>query len=413
MPRRVVITGVGAVTPLGLNVSDTWSAILAGRSGVGPITLFDTTGWNMRLGCELKDFDPGQFMDPKEARRRDRFEQMAVAAAKQALVDSGFQVTDANAERVGSLISTGVGGAQAIQDATQVMFASGPRKVSPFMIPMTMVNGASGLVAIDFGLRGPAFSVSSACAAGADSLGIAAELIRAGRIDAALAGGSEASIVAVGLAGFDRVGALSRRNDDWSMTPQPFDRNRDGLVAGEGAAVVMLEELEQARRRGAHIYAELAGYGSTNDAFHITAPDENGTGAVAAMRQALEQARLNVGDVDYISAHGTATQLNDSTETRAVKKLFGAQAYHVPMSSTKSMTGHMIAATGALEAIFCALAIRDGVLPPTIHYQTPDPECDLDYVPNTAREKTVNLCLSNAFGFGGHNAVLAIRRFEA
>jgi 3-oxoacyl-(acyl-carrier-protein) synthase len=255
--------------------------------------------------------------------------------------------------------------------------------------------------------------VTSACAAGADSIGVAAMMIRAGRIDATLAGGAEASIVAVGIAAFDRLGALSRHNDDWSMTPQPFDKNRDGLVPGEGAAVVMLEELEHAKARGANIFAELIGYGATGDAFHITAPEEQGSGAAAAMRQALDDARLNVGDVDYINAHGTATNLNDMTETRAIKLVFGEKAYEIPVSSTKSMTGHMIAATGALEVIFCALAIRDGVAPPTIHYQTPDPECDLDYVPNTAREKKVNVAMTNAFGFGGHNAVLVVKRFSS
>ena len=413
MTRRVVITGMGTVSPLGLNVKDTWDSCINGRSGVGRITLFDTNGWRVQIGAELKGFDPANYMDAKEARRRDRFEQMAVAAAKEALADSGLTITEANAGRIGVFVASAVGGMQAQQDAVDLMRTSGPRRVSPFTIPMMMPNGASGVIAIDTRIKGPAMCVTSACAAGADSIGVAAMMIRAGRIDATLAGGAEASIVAVGIAAFDRLGALSRHNDDWSMTPQPFDKNRDGLVPGEGAAVVMLEELEHAKARGANIFAELIGYGATGDAFHITAPEEQGSGAAAAMRQALDDARLNVGDVDYINAHGTATNLNDMTETRAIKLAFGEKAYEIPVSSTKSMTGHMIAATGALEVIFCALAIRDGVAPPTIHYQTPDPECDLDYVPNTAREKKVNVAMTNAFGFGGHNAVLVVKRFSS
>ena len=413
MTRRVVITGLGTVNSLGLNVNETWQACVNGQSGVGPITLFDASNYLVRIACEVKNFDPGRFMDPKEARRRDRVQQFSTAAGKEAHAMSGLEVTEANAGRIGVFVASAVGGMQAQQDAVDLMRTSGPRRVSPFTIPMMMPNGASGVIAIDTRIKGPAMCVTSACAAGADSIGVAAMMIRAGRIDATLAGGAEASIVAVGIAAFDRLGALSRHNDDWSMTPQPFDKNRDGLVPGEGAAVVMLEELEHAKARGANIFAELIGYGATGDAFHITAPEEQGSGAAAAMRQALDDARLNIGDVDYINAHGTATNLNDMTETRAIKLAFGEKAYEIPVSSTKSMTGHMIAATGALEVIFCALAIRDGVVPPTIHYQTPDPECDLDYVPNTAREKKVNVAMTNAFGFGGHNAVLVVKRFSS
>ncbi len=412
MTRRVVITGFGCVTPIGLGVKETWDSCVNGRSGIGRITQFDTTGWPVLIGAELKGFDPANYMDAKEARRRDRFEQMAIAAAKEAMESSGFVVTDANGGRVGSIIGTGVGGSKALQDGAETVRTQGPRKVSPFMVTMTMVNGAAGMTAIDFGLRGPAFSVSSACAAGADSVGVAATFIRSGKIDAALAGGTEAGLVSTGLAGFDRVGAVSHQNDDWSMAPAPFDLNRDGLVAGEGAAVLMLEELEHAKARGANILAEIAGYGSTNDAFHVTAPQENGLGAAAAMRQALEEAGVNVDEIDYINAHGTATQLNDATETKAIKAVLGERAYDTPISSTKSMTGHMIGATGALEAIFSTLAIRDSLMPPTIHYQTPDPACDLDYVPNTARQKKLDVVMSNAFGFGGHNAVLVIKRFN-
>lgn len=411
MARRVVFTGLGTVSPLGLTVKETWDACLRGQSGVGRITLFDASTWPVQIAAEVKNFDPSQYMDFKEARRRDRFEQLGVAAAKEALADSGLTVTEANAGRIGVFIGSAVGGLQAYQDAVSTMLQAGPKRMNPFTIPMLMVNGASGLVAIDTGIKGPSMCITSACAAGADSIGVAAELIKAGRIDAALAGGAEASIAGSGIGAFDRLGALSRHNEDWSLTPAPFDRERDGLVMGEGAAVVMIEEMEHAKARGAHIWAELAGYGSTNDAFHITAPQEDGAGAAGAIAQALHEAQANVDDVDYISAHGTATHLNDKTETKAIKLVFGEQTYRVPVSSTKSMTGHMIAATGCLEAIFCILAIRDGVVPPTIHYQTPDPECDLDYVPNTARDHKVDLAISNAFGFGGHNAVLAIKRF--
>lgn len=412
MNRRVVITGMGCVTPIGLSVKEAWDSCVNGRSGVGRITQFDTTGWPVLIGAELKGFDPTNYMDPKEARRRDRFEQMAIAAAKEAMESSGLVVTEQNSGRIGSIIGTGVGGSKALQDGAETVRTQGPRKISPFMVTMTMVNGAAGMAAIEFGLRGPAFSVSSACATGVDCLGTATAFIRNGRIDAALAGGTEAGLVSTGLAGFDRTGALSHQNDDWSMTPAPFDKNRDGFVAGEGAAVLMLEELEHAKARGANVIAELAGYGSTNDAFHITAPQEDGLGAVAAMRQALDEASVNVDGIDYINAHGTATQLNDATETKAIKTALGEPAYNTPISSTKSMTGHMIGATGALEVIFSSLAIRDCVMPPTIHYQTPDPACDLDYIPNAAREKKLDVVMSNAFGFGGHNAVLVIKRFK-
>ncbi|MBI4315147.1 MAG: beta-ketoacyl-ACP synthase II [Chloroflexi bacterium] len=413
MTRRVVVTGVGAVSPLGLNVKETWDACVNGRSGVGPITLFDSSNFLVRIACEVKGFDPAQYMEVKEARRRDRYQQLAAAAAKEAHRQSGLVITDDNSGRVGVIISSGVGGLQSIQEGVQTVFTSGPRRVNPFTIPMLMANGASGLIAIDTGAKGPALCVTSACASGADGIGLAFNLIRAGSIDAAFAGASEASICEFGVAAFDRLGAMSRHNDDYSMTPQPFDKNRDGLVMGEGAAVLVLEELEHAKARGAEILGELAGYGSTGDAFHITAPHEQGVGGAAAMRLALNDAKLNPGDVNYINAHGTGTSLNDAAETRGIKLAFGELAYKIPASSTKSMTGHMMGATGALEAIFSTLAIRDNVMPPTIHYQTPDPGCDLDYVPNTARQAPVKVVMSNAFGFGGHNAVLVFKRFTA
>ncbi|MEK7312482.1 MAG: beta-ketoacyl-ACP synthase II [Chloroflexota bacterium] len=412
MSRRVVITGLGALTPLGLSVKESWEACVSGRSGVGPITLFDASNYLVKIAAEVKNFDPANFMDAKEARRRDRFEQLATAAAKEALVDSGLTITEANAGRVGVIVSSGGGGMISLQEAFETISTSGPRRVDPFTIPKFMVNGASGVIAIDTGAKGPTMCVASACASGADGLGYAFKSIRGGEIDAAIAGAAEAAISKVGIASFDRLGAMSRRNDDYSMTPQPFDKNRDGLVMGEGGAILVLEELEHAKARGANIIAELAGYAATGDAFHITAPEEQGLGSAAAMRLALQDAKLDVGDVDYINAHGTGTPLNDAAETRAIKLALGEKAYEIPMSSTKSMTGHIMGMTGALEAIFCALAIRDNVMPPTAHYQTPDPECDLDYIPNTAREKKVNVAMSNSFGFGGHNAVLVIKRFS-
>jgi beta-ketoacyl-acyl-carrier-protein synthase II len=350
-------------------------------------------------------------MDAKEARRRDRFEQLGIAAAKDAVADSGLEISEANAGRIGVLVSSAIGGIKSLQDAVITNFTEGPRRVSPFLIPMLMPNGAAGMIAIDLQITGPCFSVASACASGADGIGTAMLMLKAGMIDAALAGATEMTICSTGVAAFDRVGAMSRRNEDYSKTPQPFDKNRDGLVMGEGAAVLVLETESHARKRGANILAELAGYGATADAFHVTAPHEHGAGGAAAMRMALDVAGANVDDLGYINAHGTGTPLNDQSETRAIKAAFGEKAYQIPISSTKSMTGHMMGATGALEAIFCTQVVREGILPPTIHYETPDPDCDLDYIPNQAREKKVDLAISNAFGFGGHNAVLAIRKY--
>lgn len=412
MTRRVVITGMGTINSLGKTVKETWQAMLAGRSGVGPITLFDASDLLVQIACEVKDFDPAEYMSFKTARRQDRFEQLALAASREALEQSGLEIDESNAGRVGVIVSSAVGGLGTIEHGLRVLDDEGPRKISPFFIPMFMPNGAAGLLAIQLGARGPSFSIASACASGADGIGQAWNLIRSGAIDACLAGASEATVTRIGVSCFDRLGALSRRNDDFSGTPAPFDAERDGLVMGEGAAVLVLESLETARARGAQVLAELAGYGSTADAFHVTAPHDQGAGGAEAMRAALESAGADVKDVDYINAHGTGTQLNDVAETRAVKSLFGDLAYQVPISSTKSMTGHMMGATGALEAIVCVQAIREGAIPPTIHLTHPDPECDLDYVPNEARERKVDLALSNAFGFGGHNAVLALRSFS-
>ncbi|MBC7878717.1 MAG: beta-ketoacyl-ACP synthase II [Anaerolineales bacterium] len=412
MQERIVITGMGTVNPLGLNVKETWSNVIAGVSGVAPITLFDTTPLQVHIAAEVKRFNPADYMDAKEARRRDRFEQFAVASAREALSNSGLQITDSNRGRVGVIISSAIGGLYSLQEAILMNHTEGPRRVSPFMIPMLMANGGAGMVAIEFGIKGPCFSVASACASGSDGIGTALMMLRTGMIDAALTGAAETTITSTGVAAFDRVGAMSRRNDDYMMTPQPFDKNRDGLVMGEGGAVLVLERETDAKARGANILAELAGYGATADAFHVTAPHEHGEGGAAAIRMALSSAQANVEDIGYISAHGTGTLLNDQSETRAVKAALGDFAYKTPISSTKSMTGHMMGATGALEAIFCVQAIREGILPPTIHYQTPDPECDLDYIPNKAREQKISLAISNAFGFGGHNAVLAIRKFS-
>jgi 3-oxoacyl-[acyl-carrier-protein] synthase II len=410
--ERIVITGMGTVNPLGLSVAETWRNITEGVSGVGPITLFDHSNLQVHFACEVKGFNPEDYMDSKEARRRDRFEQLASAAAAEAVRDSGLQVAEDNASRIGIIISSAIGGLKSIADAVLTNDKEGPRRVSPFLIPMLMANGASGMLAIDYGIKGPCFSVASACASGADGIGVAIMMLKSGMIDVALAGASESTVTSVAVAAFDRVGAMSRRNEDYSMTPAPFDKNRDGLVMGEGAAVLVLESESHAKARGATIYAELAGYGSTADAYHVTAPHENGEGGAAAIRQAIASAGANLEDVGYINAHGTATQLNDLSETKAVKAAFGELAHKIPISSTKSMTGHMMGATGALEAVICVRAIRDSVLPPTIHYQTPDPQCDLDVIPNEAREKKIDLAISNAFGFGGHNAVLAIRRYS-
>ncbi|MGD0172974.1 MAG: beta-ketoacyl-ACP synthase II [Anaerolineales bacterium] len=407
--ERVVITGMGTINPLGLDPENSWKNALAGVSSTHEIEQFDASRLSVRIACEVKGFDPTKFMDARTARRMDRFEQYAVASARQAITLSGLDI-HAHSDRVGVVIASAVGGIQTLQDASKTLLTTGPRKLSPFTIPMLMPNGASGMVAIEFGAHGPSFSVASACASGADGVGIAWRMIRSGDVDAVIAGASDATMCELAMGAFDRVGAMTRGNS--LDVPKPFDKNRDGLVMGEGAAVLMLESLTLARKRGAKILAELAGYGATSDAFHVTAPAEDGSGSARAIQLALASAGVKTEDVDYINAHGTGTVLNDLSETKAIKRVFGKLAYKIPVSSTKSMTGHMMGTTGALEVIFCTLAIRDGKIPPTIHYATPDPECDLDYVPNTARAKPVRVAVSNAFGFGGHNAVLVIRAFQ-
>lgn len=410
MTTRVAITGMGTVNPIGLTVGETWRNAVRGVSGVGPITLFDPSDLLVKIACEVKGFDPAVVMEAREARRRDRFEQFASAACREAIQQAGL--SGEQGPRAAVVVATAIGGITTLEQGIFKLIEEGPRRVSPFTIPMFMSNGAAGMIAIETGARGPCFSVASGCASGADAIGLAWLLIRHGLVDVAIAGGSEATITRVAIVAFDRVGGMSRRNDRYDTVPAPFDKNRDGLVMGEGAAILVLESYEHAKARRATILCELAGYGATADAFHVTAPAEDGAGSAAAITAALVSAGLTPGDVEYINAHGTATPLNDLCETRAIKRAFGDRAYAIPISSTKSMTGHMMGATGALEAIFCVQAIRTGQLPPTIHYETPDPECDLDFIPNQARQERARVALSHAFGFGGHNAVLAFRAYS-
>jgi 3-oxoacyl-[acyl-carrier-protein] synthase II len=412
MQEKIVITGIGTINPLGKNVKESWQNALRGVSGVGPVTLCDTTDLQVQIACEVRDFIVENYLPAKDARRRDRFQQFASIAASEAIQQSGLENSGTDPLRIGVILSSAIGGFNTFMEGEKVRVQEGARKVSPFLIPMLMSNGAAGLITIDYGFGGPSFSVASACASGADGIGTAWMLLRMGVVDAVVTGGSEATITSLGIAAFDRIGAMSRRNENFLMTPQPFDKNRDGLVMGEGAGVLVLERESHAKQRGAVILAEMAAYSATSDGYHITAPSEDGSGGARAITQALEIAGESVDQVDYINAHGTATQLNDLSETKAVKLAFGSHAYSVPISSTKSMTGHMMGATGAVEAVFCVQSILDGMIAPTIHYETPDPECDLDYVPNKAREKKVRFALSNAFGFGGHNTVLAFRKYN-
>jgi beta-ketoacyl-acyl-carrier-protein synthase II len=411
MTEKIVITGLGTVNGLGNTVEQTWEKIVNGISGLGPITLFDHSDCLVHVACEAKGFDPTIYVDTRETRRRDRYELFSAAAVSQALKQSGFEITEQNAPRVGTVISAAIGGISALEQGVLDVFNEGPRRASPFLIPMLMPNGAAGLAGIDTGAKGPALSIASACASGQDGIGTAWMMLRAGMIDVAIAGAAEAAIVKTAVAAFDRMQAMSRRglNDG---TPSPFDKKRDGLVIGEGAAILIMETESHAKARGANILAEIAGYAASADAYHITAPHSQGVGGSQAISNALQTAGVNLDDVDYINAHGTGTQLNDLSETRAIKTVFGEMAYDIPVSSTKSMTGHMMGATGALEALFCVLAIRNSILPPTINYREPDPECDLDYVPNKLREKNIDVAITNAFGFGGHNAVLVVRKYQ-
>jgi len=406
--RRVVVTGIGTINPIGKDVASFWSAALAGRSGVGPITAFDASGMRATFAAEVPDFDPEEYIERKEARRLDRYDQFFWASTHQALADAGitYEEDDPAATRAGVVVGCGIGGMISFQEGVLTMRDRGPDRVSPLAITQIISNMAAGLVSIRYHLYGPNTCTVTACAASANAIGDAAEIIKRGAADVMVAGGGEAPICEFAIAGFSQSRALSTRNDDPAHASRPFDLDRDGFVMGEGAATLILEEREHALARGATIYAELVGYGMSADGYHITLPRPGGGGAARAMQNALDDAGISAGDIDYINAHGTSTQANDSTETAAIKTVFGDAAYTTPVSSTKSMTGHLLGGAGALESLVCILAIRDGKVPPTINYETPDPECDLDYVPNEARDVPVRMAMTNSFGFGGHNVSL-------
>jgi 3-oxoacyl-[acyl-carrier-protein] synthase II len=412
MRKRVVITGLGCISPLGNDVITLWSNIIAGKSGVGKITHYDTSEFKVKIGAEVKDFDGTSLLGLREARRMDPFTQFCVASALQAVENSGLVITEENRDRIGVVTGTGIGGMNTLFEQAKVFFQRGPDRVSPFMVPMMLPDTAPGMVALHFGLHGPNIAVVSACASGTNALGEASEIIRRGSADVILSGGAEAVIVPIAMAGLGVMTALSTHNEEPERASRPFDLNRDGFVMGEGAAILVLESLEHAQARGARILGEVSGYGASNDAYHISAPAENGAGAVLCMRNALKSAGLSADDIGYINAHGTSTILNDKSETAAIKTVFGENAYRIPVSSTKSMTGHLLGAAGALEALICVKVLQDSILPPTINYETPDPECDLDYVPNQARRVKVHHIMSNSFGFGGHNASIIISRYN-
>jgi 3-oxoacyl-[acyl-carrier-protein] synthase II len=410
MAERVVITGLGAITPVGNGVAETWSNLVEGQSGVGQISLFDTTGFDVRIAGEVKDFHPDELLSAREARRLDRFCQFSLLAAREAVADSGLTIDESNSAEIGVLVGSGIGGITTLSEQMEVLRSKGPHRVSPFLIPMFIIDLAAGQIAIATGARGANYGVVSACSTSAHALGEAAEIIRRGDAIAMIAGGAEAGVVPIGVAGFASMKALSTRNDEPERASRPFDRDRDGFVMGEGGGIVVLESESHARARGARIYAELAGYGATDDAFHITAPSEGGEGAVRAMQIALRKAQCDPSVVNYVNAHGTSTPLNDRLETEAIKTVFGEHVRDLPVSSTKSMTGHTLGAAGVIESIACIKSIEQGVVHPTINYETPDPDCDLDYVPNVAREHRVDVALTLSAGFGGHNAALIFRR---
>lgn len=414
MSVRVVVTGLGAITPLGNDVPSTWQAMIEGRSGIAPITAFDASDLQTHFAGEVKGFDPQNYFGRKEARRMDRYTQLAVVAAKEAMGDAGLLDGGLKPERGGAIVGSGIGGIGTLLEEHEAFVKKGPeaRKVSPLMAPMMLVDSAAGQVSISFNLRGPNAAVVAACATGNYCLGEAAAMIKRGAADVILVGGSEAPIYRLVVVAFNSMGAISTRNEEPQKASRPFDATRDGFVLSEGAAMMTLENLEHARARGARIYAELVGYGASADAHHITAPPEDGRGAIQAMQAALQDAGISAGEVDYINAHGTSTPLNDATETKAIKSVLGEHAYRVAISSTKSMAGHLQGAAGSIEALACVKTIADGVIHPTINYATPDPECDLDYVPNQARKADVRVALSNSFGFGGHNACILFRKFE-
>ena len=410
--NRVVVTGLGAITPLGLDVETTWEALVAGKSGIGYITQFDAEGFETRIAAEVKGFDPTSYVGPKEARRMDRFSQLAVAAAMQAVQDAKLELNDDIRDDVGVLVGSGIGGLMTLSEQLSILLERGPDRVSPFLVPMMIADMASAQVSINLGARGPNFCPTSACSSGSDAIGTAYEIIKRGDAQAMLAGGAESVITPIGVAGFIANRALSNHNDPPQEASRPFDAERDGFVIGEGAVVFVMEDLACAQKRGARILAEVTGYGASSDAVHITAPAEDGEGAARAMKMAIRKAGLEPTDIDYVNAHGTSTPLNDRIETTAIKSVFGDYAYQVPISSTKSMTGHLLGAAGAIEGMVCIKVIGTDIIPPTINYTTPDPDCDLDYVPNQARQAKVTAALSNSFGFGGHNSVLLFQEFR-
>jgi len=411
--KRVVITGLGVISPVGNDISTFWKSLTEGKSGVGPITTFDASAFDCRIAAEVKGFDPLNYgITKKDVNRTEKFVQYAIAASVQAIKDAGLDLDKENKERIGVVIGSGIGSLRVMEEEHNVYLASGPKRLSPFLIPMLIVNEAAGQVAINFGLKGPNFCVTTACASGNHALGEAFRVIQRGDADVIIAGGTESCITHLGLGGFCALKALSTRNDEPKKASRPFDVQRDGFVMAEGSGLVVMESLEHAQRRGATIYAEVVGFGMSCDAYHITAPDPDGEGASLAMLWALNDARINPEDVDYINAHGTSTKLNDIVETKAIKRTFGHYAKKVMVSSTKSMTGHLLGAAGGVEFLVCCLAIKEGVVPPTINYEYPDPECDLDYVPNVARKIDVDVCLSNSLGFGGHNASIIVKKFK-
>lgn len=410
--QRVVVTGMGVVSPVGIGVGEFWESLQAGRSGVARISSFDPTGFPSQIGAEVKGFDPSRYIDKKEAKRMDRFTQLAVAATAEALQMAHLDTKKIDADRVGVTFGTGIGGMQTLTEQFEVLKSKGPGRVSPFFVPMMIGNMAAGQIAITFGAKGPNTTVVTACASSANAIGDAFKVLQRGDAEVMIAGGSEAAFVPLAYAGFCSMRALSTRNDAPEKASRPFDRERDGFVMGEGGGAVILESLGHALARGAKIYAEVVGYGMTADAYHITYPAPEGEGGARAMQRALADADLKPADVDYVNAHGTSTEANDRFETMAIKKVFGERAYSIPISSTKSMTGHLLGAAGAIEFIASVLAIRDGVIPPTINYEFPDPDCDLDYVPNQARRARVRVALTNSFGFGGQNATLIIKAYE-
>ncbi|WP_115070407.1 beta-ketoacyl-ACP synthase II [Synechococcus sp. UW179B] len=410
--QRVVVTGLGAVTPIGNTVADYWEGLTSAKNGVEAITLFDAAQHACRFAAEVKNFDPSGFIEPKDAKRWDRFCKFGVVAAKQALADSGLTITPDNAHRIGVSIGSGVGGLLTMETQAHVLKDKAPGRVSPFTVPMMIPNMATGLAAIALGAQGPSSAVATACAAGSNAIGDAFQLLQLGKADVMICGGAESAITPLGVAGFASAKALSFRNDDPATASRPFDKTRDGFVIGEGSGILVLETLAHAEARGATILAEIVGYGTTCDAHHITSPTPGGVGGAAAMRLALEDGGISADSVDYVNAHGTSTPANDSNETAAIKSALGSRAKNIPVSSTKSMTGHLLGGSGGIEAVACVLALRNGVVPPTINYNNPDPDCDLDVVPNTARELTLGTVLSNSFGFGGHNVCLAFRRMS-